>query len=381
VADPYEDREQTKAKHFLLRSYLQALAFKILRFSDLTYVDGFSGPWNAKTQDLTDTSPIIAINALKDAQEKIFSDTGTRRRIRCYFAESNKTAYAKLEAVVAPHHKPHSAFEIKTYCGKFEDAVPDIQGFVDKSFALIFIDPTGWAGYPFDKIKSLFAPRLCEVIINFMYSFVSRFVDAKDENIVETLNPILGGPGWKSRLDPTLPRGEALLQLFRETLKASGNFEFVVATKIDKATEDRPHFFMAYATKVYAGLKTFRDIEYKALRVHAVSRTDAKGRKKEAKTGSKDLFIDHEAEIQEASIDCDVKGEMQQAIPIALNALRHRGPLKFSEIAGMLMEKHMLREPNIKNMIVQLERDGKLENTWGSGNRKPQESTVIRLAK
>ncbi len=49
MADPYSRREQTKAKHFILKSYLQALAFKVLTFSDITYVDGFSGPWETKT--------------------------------------------------------------------------------------------------------------------------------------------------------------------------------------------------------------------------------------------------------------------------------------------------------------------------------------------
>ena len=51
VADPYSGREQTKAKHFILRRYLQALAFKVLGFSDITYVDGFSGPWETQTED------------------------------------------------------------------------------------------------------------------------------------------------------------------------------------------------------------------------------------------------------------------------------------------------------------------------------------------
>ena len=45
MSDPYSGREQTQAKHFILRRYLQALAFKVLSFQDITYVDGFSGPW------------------------------------------------------------------------------------------------------------------------------------------------------------------------------------------------------------------------------------------------------------------------------------------------------------------------------------------------
>jgi len=64
VSDPYVGREQTKAKHFILRHYLQALAFKVLRFSDITYVDGFSGPWDTRTEDFSDSSFMIAITVL-----------------------------------------------------------------------------------------------------------------------------------------------------------------------------------------------------------------------------------------------------------------------------------------------------------------------------
>ena len=38
MADPYSGRQQTKAKHFILKRYLQALAFKVLTFSDITFV-------------------------------------------------------------------------------------------------------------------------------------------------------------------------------------------------------------------------------------------------------------------------------------------------------------------------------------------------------
>jgi len=133
VDDPYQDREQTKAKHFLLKRYLQALAFKILNFSDLTYIDGFSGPWKTKTENFTDSSFMIAINALKDAQQKIFEKTGKRRRIGCFFSETNSTAFAKLQEAVSPYHRPQDLFEIKSYFGKFENAVGEIRPDIHRS--------------------------------------------------------------------------------------------------------------------------------------------------------------------------------------------------------------------------------------------------------
>lgn len=379
AGDTYVGREQTLAKHFLLKSYLQALAFKILRFSDLTYVDGFSGPWKAKTEDFADTSFMIAIKALQDAQQRIFEDTGKCRKIRCFFSESDPDAYLQLQEAVKSFHHPEENFEIKTFGGEFEAAVPEIKRFVGNSFALIFIDPTGWTGYSFDTIKPLFVQRLCEVIINFMYGHVSRFINSGDPATVDSLNPILGGPGWQQRLDPTLTRGEAVLKLFRDTLKASGNFLHTVATKIDKPTENRPHFFMAYATKDYAGLKTFRDNEFKALQTHAANRAHAKSRKQEAKSGIADLFAKHEAQVQAATVGDDAASEMTKAAPKVLDLLR-AGPLRFAAIAGIVMEFYRLRETNVKDLAVQLAREGKIEDTWSaSGKKKPDEATVIRV--
>ena len=223
VTDAYSGREQTKAKHFILKRYLQALAFKVLTFSDITYVDGFSGPWETKTEDFSDSSFMIAISVLLDAQNQIL-ERGHKRRIRCFFSETNPVAYAQLQEAVAAFHKPEDGFEIKTYCGKFEDAVSEIQAFIGSSFPLIFIDPTGWTGYPFDKIRPLFLPAKCEVLINFMYDFVNRFSQSDDESTVTSLEQILGGPGWRQRLDPDLPRGPGVEKLFRETLKSAGNF-------------------------------------------------------------------------------------------------------------------------------------------------------------
>ena len=95
MTDPYFDREQTKAKHFILRRYLQALAFKVLKFFDITYVDGFSGPWKTTTENFADSSFMIAIDALKDAQQKILTQTGKRPNIRCFFPENNREAYER----------------------------------------------------------------------------------------------------------------------------------------------------------------------------------------------------------------------------------------------------------------------------------------------
>ena len=379
MTDPYVGREQTKAKHFILRRYLQALAFKVLRFSDITYVDGFSGPWETQTEDFADSSFMIAIDVLRDAQQRIQQQTGKRPKVRCFLVENNPKAYAQLSSAVAPFNKPQDDFEIRTHCGDFEDAISAIQQFIGRSFPLIFIDPTGWTGYAFDKIRPLFDRVKCEVVINFMYDFVNRAASMRDPKTIASLDPILGGPGWEQRLDSGLPRGLAVEKLFRDTLRNAGGFDYVVSTKIDRSTADRPHFFIAYGTKSEDGLKAFRETEYSALRVHTRDRADAKERKREAKTGSLDLFAGMDADRQELSFEDLIEEQKAKASEDLLAELKKSGPMKFSRVWALLLVPYMLRVTNVKDICVKLAANGAIRNSWGGGNRKPQDDDLIEL--
>jgi three-Cys-motif partner protein len=378
--EPYTDqRLQTKAKHFILKNYLQELAYKVLRFTDLTFVDGFSGPWKTETEDFADSSFMIAIKALRQAQADILASDGVRRKIRLFLSENNPKSFAKLQAAVAPHHRPDEAFEIETFSGDFEDAIPHIERAIGRSFPLIFIDPTGWTGFGLDKIKCLFARPKVEVLINYMHAFISRFVYSDDPPTVASLDPILGGPGWIDRLDPTLERGLAAEKLFRENLRAAGNFQFVVSTRIDKSTEDRPHFFLVYGTKDQRGLKAFREIEFKGLREHVKARADAKERKKVEREGRYDLFADMEAERQEAAFEDIVGDQKKLARDDLVATLKLRGPFKFPDVVAALLQAYMLRETNVKDICVELAGEGVIENTWGNGRHKPKDETIIKL--
>jgi three-Cys-motif partner protein len=322
---------------------------------------------------------MIAISVLKDAQKRIYDQTGKMRRIRCFFAENNVETFRQLREAAVPYHTPSESFEIKNYCGKFQDAVHEIQAFIGSSFPLIFIDPTGWTGYPLEKIKPLFHRPKCEVLINFMYEFVNRFAQSNVDEIVTSFDAVLGGPNWRDRLDPNLPSGLAVEKLFRETLKSAGNFDFVISAKIDKATAERPHFFMAYGTKSADGLIAFRETEYHALREHERNRANAKEKKREERSKIADLFASHHAHMQEETIDEIVAKHKARASQDLLERLHLEGPFDFSAVVNRLLETYMLRETNAKDICVDLAKAGKIENTWSGASRKPSSSTVIKI--
>ena len=165
-----------------------------------------------------------------------------------------------------------------------------------------------------------------------MYEFVNRFAHSDEAEIVDSLNPILGGPGWRDRLDSKLPRGLAVEKLFRETLRSAGTFKFVVSTRIDKATVERPHFFIAYGTKSPDGLKTFRQAEYDALRAHVKTRANAKETKREEQSNIADLFKGDRARVQEATLEQIIEEQKTLASKELLTTLLLYGPLTFSTI-------------------------------------------------
>jgi hypothetical protein len=70
---------------------------------------------------------------------------------------------------------------------------------------------------------------------------------------------------------------------------------------------------------------------------------------------------------------------MRLASAQLLAALAKSGPLLFSDVLVALLQSHMLRETNVKDICVALAKEGKIENTWGNGNRKPRQESLIKL--
>ena len=167
--------------------------------------------------------------------------------------------------------------------------------------------------------------------------------------------------------------------MFRDNLATIGNFDFVVSTKIDRPTADRPQFFIAYGTKSRDGLKTFRETEYKALKLNARDRAEAKERKRENKTGSSDLFSGLEADIQETTIDEIVEEQKTLASREVLSILHEFGPISFSGLWEIILQAYILRVTNVKDICVDLAESGEIERAWGRGTHKPRDQDVIKL--
>ncbi len=172
----YEGREQSRVKHEILRHYLESFAHIVgFKWQSITYIDGFSGPWNARSNDLSDTSFAIALNELRRARET-HKALGRNCRIRCVFVERDQAAFQRLREFADSAHD----VDIHTIHGEFENAIPEIIAFVRKeadTFPFTLIDPTGSSGFRMKVIAPLLQLRPGEVLINFILEFIRRYIE------------------------------------------------------------------------------------------------------------------------------------------------------------------------------------------------------------
>ncbi len=376
--ETYFLREQTAAKHFILRHYLQELALITLQssFRTLTYVDGFSGPWESRTDDFSDTSFMIAIKVLKDIQWSLKA-RGHSPVIKCFFVENNAAAFAQLQSAVAKYHKPADGFHVATFRGRFEDSIPSILAYAQE-MTLTFIDPTGWTEYAFDQIGPLLKRPQSETLVNFMFDHISRFTSWDDQTITESFNGILR-PGWRDRIDKTLPPGEAAARLFCKEFKNAGAFSHVVSTPIKKLS-DRTHFCITYGTRHSKGLEVYRDVEHRTLKLHEFRRLETKLAKVEASSGQGHMF--GAADLSASQVfDAQCLAEKRAASDWLESGIKQRGEREyFRAIWPKMLELFMIKKTIAKDVCKELADRGIIRATWkdrGPKNKKPNDDDLI----
>ena len=202
-------------------------------------------------------------------------------RARCFFVEEDARAYAQL----AEYAAKQGDLDITTCNLPFEDAIPDILGFLRRdpgTFAFTLIDPKGWTGFALDRIKPLLDISPGEVLVNFMTGHIVRFIDVPavrpqlaamfgSEQPLTTLSTLRG-----------LDRSDACVQEYCNALRLAGRFVHTCPAMVLQPTRDRPHFHLIYATRSPVGLEVFKDAERKAMEVMEQARALAEKREEEA---------------------------------------------------------------------------------------------------
>lgn len=372
-ASAYAGREQTYVKHFILEHYLEKVAYNVASSQNcFTYVDGFAGPWKSASEKYEDTSFVIALETLR----KVRAGLRPRKelRIRCVFVEEDAAAYRLLRDKVGEY----GDVEIFTFNKRFEDAIPDIRRAVGREFALMFIDPTGWTGFPLESLRQLFAsPAWGEVLINLMYGHLHRFLDHPSPGVRASVQALFGDELWKEKLEQDGGEDE-VVRLYAEKLGSACSFKFATSTRVLKPVEDRTHFHLIYGTRHPKGLLVFRDVEKRAYDEQRLARGQAQNRVERDRTGQTDLFSLFGVRVPVEGPD-DRTRNLQRARTDVVSRIERTDALTFGDLLDLALVTPLVWDTDVESWVRELVAAGEVVvEGMGPRERKPKRHHVVR---
>lgn len=357
----YIGREQSLIKHRILQKYLQRFALIIgFKWDTITYVDCFSGPWNVRSDNLSDSSFSIALRELQVARAQ-HGIRGKSIKLRCLFLERDIDAYLKLKEFA---DSAKNAL-VETRNCELAEGIGDVVAFVrqggPRSFPFIFIDPTGWTGFAMDEIAPLLKFDPGEVLINFMTGHISRFIEAPSEQTQESFVRLFGDPSFKDSLQGLSKRDreDAVVAKYTENIAQTGKFTFTSKAIVLHPEQDRTHFHLIYASRNPRGIEVFKEAEEKAMEEMQHVRAEAHKRKTDKKTPQNELF---EPVVLHQSKYFDELREryLKQAKEKVLQLLVVKGRVLFDEALATALMEPLVWKNDLKSWISDWRKEGYL---------------------
>jgi three-Cys-motif partner protein len=285
MADEYATREQSGLKHFVLRRYLEAATRIIGGYKDIAYVDCCAGPWQSQKSDRSDTSFGIAIDVLRKASEEL-QKRGKRPRFKALLIEQDASAFSQLKDFTTSMSRPEVSVEAQNW--DFTGHVGDIVRFAEgpKSFSFVFVDPKGWSLAEHKLLEPILRIEPGEVLINFMSSFVNRFVmDGRSD-----FTNLLGADFAQVADLQGDEREDEIVRRYCEAIRQVGKFKYVCALPVMNPQQDAFQFHLIYATRHTKGVEVFKAVEKNAEEETTKVRANVQHRKRQLRGASGELF-------------------------------------------------------------------------------------------
>jgi three-Cys-motif partner protein len=367
----YRDRGQSYVKHVVLRKYLERFAYIIGSWADsITYVDGFSGPWQARSEDFRDTSFAIAIEELRKARQHLWQTRNRRVSLRCFFVETDSTAFEQLKG----YCEPIKDVEIQIANSEFEAAISEICRFIKqptgKKFAFILVDPKGWDGFSMTAMSSLLELPRVEVLVNFMTSFIKRFLESPDALTQHQLEALFGDGSFRKVIEGLsgLDREYAAVEAYASNLAQAGSFQYVCKAIVLNPEIDKTHYHLIYATRDPTGVEVFKQAEFKAMKEMNLIRAEVDQRKREQKTQQTELFDPttvagwgHYSELREFFVN--------KARAEVWDQIRSKKDVVYDRLWANAMRFPVVWDSDLKDWLSQWRKEGRIE----VANLKPPE--------
>jgi len=244
--DLFDQKElQTVSKHNIFENYLEPWA-KIISnqpwVSNAYYVDAFAGT-GRYTKTGEPGSPVIACDILLKYQKQTC-------RFHCICVEKEPQRYKILEDSLKRFKK---RLDVKTHNGEFLSFIDAILHKTENSPTFFFIDPEGFSGMDFTKIEAILSLPHKEVLINFQYNAIQRWLKAP--KVKNTITKLFGTSDFKT------VKGEGdLIELYKQQLRQRGSYAWSFRNKF--TMKNRTFYYLVYATKNLTGFKIMKEVMF-----------------------------------------------------------------------------------------------------------------------
>jgi len=252
--DLFEKKEeQTVSKHNIFENYLEPW-IKILSTQKWTkrlyYVDAFAGRGRFVSGE--EGSPLIGAKLLKKYWKP-------QIKYYCICIEKEMERAKKLGNELKEFR---DKVDVRTYHGEFNDLVNETIKGIGKYPAFFFIDPEGFSGMSFSAIENILNLPHKEVLINFQYNAIQRWLKA--DRVEKTISDLSGTEQWMDTVERGLRRTQkekALIELYKSQLRSKGYYVWYFKNKFSQ--KNRTIYYLVYATKNLTGFKIMKEVIFK----------------------------------------------------------------------------------------------------------------------
>lgn len=376
----YEGRGPALVKHTFINTYLPTLIAKIAsRYDEFVYVDLFAGPWDERTEDLSDTAFGIAVAAMRGGKS-VWKRNGRSVKMTAHLVDINEDAIEKQKLLIARY--PDVDFH--QHQGTAEEKLPSILASIPASaFCFGFIDPKGVPDIR--RFQSLIQRPNTEILLNFMFEFANRFAGTERMPTLEWLTENGERDAFREKIRGLSgkEREDALTNRARFALARMGEFRFAPAITVDEEDADRCLYKLIFLSRHEKGIQVFRNAQRVALEIQGKNRSGRKSTKRATQSGMEDMFANIEPVNPAERSFKEIKNGVSDGEKYALELIMGAGTpgISWGDLWPKVLEEKALTHSDLGDLIVGTRDSGEIViQGWKPRVRKPRDEYQLIAA-
>ncbi|MDP3057528.1 MAG: three-Cys-motif partner protein TcmP [bacterium] len=355
----WEYEEQTKMKHRVLSYYFPQWLQILGKWNKgLNYIDGFGGIGAYHTKKDIEANKYLSNNfgspVVAALQIKKLIENSKIGKASIVIIDEDKGNIQNLKEVLG-YNKVNTE-NIQFIEGNFDQEINRILDSFEKevkSLAPTFflIDPFGFSQVKMETIARILKQPKSEIIINFMYNAIQRWVSHPNPKLQIHYDNLFGCKEWKKYIGKRTDEKERyLVSLFRKQCKEYGKAKFVYPFRLSFPDKDMPYYYLFHLCNHQLGCIRFKDsfakfnigdLEYKGngFKQESLFKPLEKNQKRE-------IFIDN-----------------------LLSKLK-RKKISYGSLLNLIIDECDFLESGIKKILQELEKSGIIKIDGNGRTRK-----------